>query len=175
MLYNCCMKSYIIFCRRQKWVSALSFRLLMCTEHDSCRRNKLSDFSKFSLRESQPNSDFLKKTMKKASVKRGNVIHFALTLKNDTFSRGNIKLSSSVLNTLRLLLYKKGNWTIYFCEMFRADRWVQDSTISIGHESKITSPDFARFYEFKMTTSQSRQRHQKLENCKHSAFKNRVS
>lgn len=49
--------------------------------------------------------------MKKASVKRGNVIHFALTLKNDTFPEGGgggIKLSSFVLNTFRLLLYKKG-------------------------------------------------------------------
>lgn len=113
--------------------------------------------------------------MKKASVKRGNVIHFALTLKNDTFSGGDIKLSGFVLNTFRFLLYKKGNWTIYFCEIFRGDRWVQDSTISIGHESKITPQISLGFYEFKMTISQSSQRHQKLENCKHSAFKNRVS
>ena len=116
-----------------------------------------------------------KKDNENASVKRGNVIHFALTLKNDTFSGGDIKLSSFVLNTFRFLLYKKGNWTIYFCEIFRGDRWVQDSTISIGHESKITPQISLGFYEFKVTTSQSSQRHQKLENCKHSAFKNRVS
>lgn len=59
---KCCIivarKVILFFVDDKSEFSALSFRLLMCTEHDSCRRNKLSDFSKFSLRESKPNSDF---------------------------------------------------------------------------------------------------------------------